>query len=192
MLYLQIFKMALFNGSAKEQDISQPEPPFTVVVSNTVLRAVMLMNPTLEMFKQIYKHCRILLNLFSFTVTSISNELFVYLIVHAVSDVYNFQFAVFGPTTCNRFANERFTKITVDSSSTHQFSHPTRRHRRRRLHPRLHFHLKERTNVNVKLFWPLWFNFVWGLINVLIFTRGMDDFTPLLHDHHESTNDALA
>lgn len=29
--------------------------PFTVIVSNAVLRAVMLINPTLEMFEQIYK-----------------------------------------------------------------------------------------------------------------------------------------
>ena len=27
--------------------------------------------------------------------------------------------------------------------------------------------------------------------DIMIFTRGMDGFTPLLHDHHESTNDAL-
>ena len=34
--------------------------------------------------------------------------------------------------------------------------------------------------------------FMWSVDNNLIFTRGMDDFTPLLHDRHESTNDALA
>lgn len=34
--------------------------------------------------------------------------------------------------------------------------------------------------------------FMWSVNNALIFTRGVDDFTPLLHDRHESTNDALA
>lgn len=49
-----------------EQDIFQLELPFTFVVSNTVLRAVVLINPTLEMLEQIYKDFRILLNWYSF------------------------------------------------------------------------------------------------------------------------------
>lgn len=87
------------------------------------------------------------------------------------------------------------SQLTTKSTQTRtSISHPIRRLHRLHLHPHLHFHLKERTHLNkLDFIWAFWFNssFIYGVINVIIFTRGMDDFTPLLHDHHESTNNAL-
>ena len=132
-LYLLISK----NGSTRNKTFFffQPEPPFTIIVSNTVLCAVI--NPTLEMFEQIYKHFSLkrVLRSTSCRIACLFNHR------HTLSQ------------SCRKKNKQtRCTSTGFQNPTTknHLFvTRPTRRHHRHRLRRRLHSRLKERTDLKM-------------------------------------------